>query len=250
MTAIAALAFVVGMTFRAGPAAAAQSDGSGEVTMSGELKQWHKVTLTLDGPWARESDDEPNPFTDYRLTVTFCHESGSPQYVVPGYFAADGDAANSPGDAGTKWRAHLSPDKTGRWSYQVSFVQEKHAALDPSIAGKPLARYDGKTGSFEIAATDKTGRDFRGEGTRRQQYGTAFLVKHEDRFFLFNESGDLLLARLTPQGYQEISRFHVLEPTGHSFGRPVVWSHPAFARRCLFARNDKELVCVDLRASE
>jgi hypothetical protein len=42
----------------------------------------------------------------------------------------------------------------------------------------------------------------------------------------------------------------VLEPTGQSFGRPVVWSHPAFARRCLFARNEKELVCVDLRASE
>jgi outer membrane protein assembly factor BamB len=87
-------------------------------------------------------------------------------------------------------------------------------------------------------------------GTRRLQYGTAFLVKHEDRFFLFNELGDLLLARLTPQGYEEISRFHVLEPTGQSFGRPVVWSHPAFARRCLFARNDKELVCVDLRAPE
>lgn len=87
-------------------------------------------------------------------------------------------------------------------------------------------------------------------GTRRQQYGTAFLVKHDDRFFLFNEQGDLLLARLTPQGYEEISRFHVLEPTGHSFGRPVVWSHPAFARRCLFARNDKEIVCVDLKATE
>jgi hypothetical protein len=76
------------------------------------------------------------------------------------------------------------------------------------------------------------------------------LWKHEDRFFLFNESGDLLLARLTPQGYQEISRFHVLEPTGRSFGRPVVWSHPAFARRCLFARNDKEIVCLDLKAFE
>jgi len=87
-------------------------------------------------------------------------------------------------------------------------------------------------------------------GTRRQQYGTAFLVKHEDRFFLFNELGDLLLAHLSPKGYEEISRFHVLEPTSHSFGRPVVWSHPAFAQRCLFARNAKEIVCVDLRASE
>jgi len=75
-------------------------------------------------------------------------------------------------------------------------------------------------------------------------------VKHEGRFFLFSETGDLILARLSQQGYEEISRFHVLEPTSHSFGRPVVWSHPAFAQRCLFARNDEELVCVDLAASE
>lgn len=168
MTAVAVVALVVGMTFTAGPGAAAHGDGSGEVTITGELKQWHKVTLTLDGPWAREADDAPNPFTDNRLTVTFRHESGSPRYAVPGYFAADGDAANTSADAGTKWRAHLSPDKAGRWTYHVSFVQGKHVALDPSMAGKPLARYDGKTGSFRIAATDKTGRDFRGEG--RLQY--------------------------------------------------------------------------------
>jgi outer membrane protein assembly factor BamB len=85
-------------------------------------------------------------------------------------------------------------------------------------------------------------------GDRRDRYGTAFLVKHEDRFFLFSELGDLILARLTPEAYQEISRFHVLEPTSHTFGRPVVWSHPAFANRCLFARNDRELVCVSLAA--
>jgi len=85
-------------------------------------------------------------------------------------------------------------------------------------------------------------------GTRRARYGTAFLVKHEDRFFLFNEKGDLILARLSPQGYEEMGRFHVLEPTNHTFGRPVVWSHPAFADRCLFARNDGQLVCVSLAA--
>ncbi len=73
---------------------------------------------------------------------------------MPGYFAADGDAANSSADCGRKWRAHLSPDKPGRWTYHVSFVQGKHAALDPSATGKPLAPYDGKTGSFQIAATD------------------------------------------------------------------------------------------------
>ncbi len=81
---------------------------------------------------------------------------------------------------------------------------------------------------------------------RKPRHATAFLVKHADRFFLFNEAGDLILAELSPDGYNELGRFHVLEPTNEAFGRPVVWSHPAFANKCLFARNDEELVCVDL----
>ncbi len=84
--------------------------------------------------------------------------------------------------------------------------------------------------------------------TRRGRYGTAFIVKHEDRFFLFSETGDLILAQLSPQGYTEIDRFRVLEPTNTVFGRSVVWSHPAFADRSVFARNDKELVRVSLAA--
>ena len=83
-------------------------------------------------------------------------------------------------------------------------------------------------------------------GDRRANSGTAFMVKNGARYFLFSESGDLIIARLTPEGYDEISRAHVLEPTGHAFGRAVVWSHPAFASQCMFARNDKELICVSL----
>jgi outer membrane protein assembly factor BamB len=78
--------------------------------------------------------------------------------------------------------------------------------------------------------------------------GTAFLVKNGDRFFLFSETGDLIIARLSPKGYEEVSRCHLLAPTNPVFGREVVWSHPAFADRCVFARNDKELVCASLAA--
>lgn len=85
-----------------------------------------------------------------------------------------------------------------------------------------------------------------GEPGKRASHGTAFLVKHADRFFLFSETGDLILAKLSEKGYEELSRFHVLEPTGECFGRSVVWSHPAFANKCCFARNDKEIVCVSL----
>lgn len=78
------------------------------------------------------------------------------------------------------------------------------------------------------------------------RWANAFLIKHENRFFLFNEQGDLIIARLTPDGYEEIDRAHLLEPTSDARGRTVVWSHPAFAQRRVFARNDKELICVSL----
>lgn len=81
---------------------------------------------------------------------------------------------------------------------------------------------------------------------RGPRHGTAFLVKNRNQYFLFNDSGDLILASLTPEGYQEAGRFHVLDPTNDGGGRKIVWSHPAFAQKCLFARNDEELVCVSL----
>ncbi len=87
-------------------------------------------------------------------------------------------------------------------------------------------------------------------GQRRATYGTAFIVRHDKRFFLFGEQGDLILARLTKEGYQELGRVHLLEPTNNHAGRSVVWSHPAFAERCIFVRNDKELVCASLAANE
>jgi outer membrane protein assembly factor BamB len=80
------------------------------------------------------------------------------------------------------------------------------------------------------------------------RWANAFIVKNGGRFFLFNEKGDLIIARLSPGGYEEISRAHVLEPTNADAGRPVVWSHPAFANRRMYARNDKEIICVDLGA--
>jgi hypothetical protein len=77
------------------PVQSRQLEGKGGAAVTGELKQWHKVTLTLDGPQAAETDTDPNPFTDYRMDVTFTHESGTPRYTVPGYFAADGNAAET-----------------------------------------------------------------------------------------------------------------------------------------------------------
>lgn len=81
------------------------------------------------------------------------------------------------------------------------------------------------------------------------RWGNAFLIPQGDRYFIFNEKGDLLIARLSPKGYEEIDRAHILEPTNHMANRPVVWVHPAFANRCMYIRNDKEIMCVSLAGS-
>lgn len=83
---------------------------------------------------------------------------------------------------------------------------------------------------------------------KETRWGNAFLIPHADRYFLFNERGELILARLTPAGYDEIDRAKLLEPTNRDPGRFVVWSHPAFANRSVYARNDREIVCVSLAA--
>ena len=146
--------------------AQAQTGQSDDVAISGELRQWHKVTLTLEGPEADESSDNPNPFLDYRMTVLFTHESGFPKYTVPGYFAADGDSGNSSAIAGNKWRAHFAPDKAGRWDWKVSFVSGEGIAVE-FAAGQPVAPYHGKPGRIQIERTDKSFPDFRARGRLR-----------------------------------------------------------------------------------
>jgi hypothetical protein len=160
------------------PAAHAQS-----VAVTGELKRWHKVTLTLDGPAVAEGD-ATNPFMDYRMNVTFSNTVSGLTYKVPGYFAADGDAANSSATSGNKWRAHLSPDDLGNWTYTISFRTGVNVAVNASAAaGSALAPYDGVSGSFSVAETDKTGRDFRGKG-RLKYVGKHHLQFADGTFFL------------------------------------------------------------------
>lgn len=156
------LAFLGGLVVSAPgqPAVAAAAtrpaDGNGAARISGELRTWHKVTLDLAGPSAAEADTAPNPFTEYRFTVTFAHESGSPRYRVPGYFAADGRAGETGATRGSVWRAHLSPDRPGRWTYTVEFRHGPRVAVgDP---GTTLTPYHGKTGEFTVGPSVKAGR--------------------------------------------------------------------------------------------
>ena len=145
MRAFVAVVAVLGCSLRLASAA----------VVNGELKQWHDVQVTFTGPKTSETAD-PNPFLDYRLNVTFTH--GDKVYVVPGYFAADGKAANSGATEGNLWRVDFVPDETGTWAYRASFRTGANVAvsLDPN-AGSPLA-FDGEAGKINVGPADESSR--------------------------------------------------------------------------------------------
>jgi PKD repeat protein len=138
------------------------SEGSTPGVVSGEdLKQWHKTTVNFEGPTLSENSPF-NPFTDLRLDVTFTHTETGESYQVPGYFAADGNAAETSAAEGNVWRAHFAPTKTGEWSYTASFRSGGGVSLtNDATAGNSAGYFDGDTGTFIIGESDKTGIDFR-----------------------------------------------------------------------------------------
>lgn len=86
------------------------------------------------------------------------------------------------------------------------------------------------------------------KATGKGRWWNAFLIPHENGTYICNEQGELILARLSRDGYQELGRSQLIEPTEPIQRRMTVWSHPAFAMQSIFARNDKELVRVSLAA--
>ncbi len=88
------------------------------------------------------------------------------------------------------------------------------------------------------------------QGDRPASWGNIFTVKQGDRYFLANDFGELIIAHLKPSGYEEISRAKLIEPTHKVSGRILVWSHPAFANRSVYLRNDNEIRCYSLAKPE
>jgi outer membrane protein assembly factor BamB len=84
----------------------------------------------------------------------------------------------------------------------------------------------------------------------KARWASGFIVRHGDRYFINNDRGELIIAKLSAQGYQEISRTHLIKPTSNSGNRrelgAVNWTHPAYANRHIITRNDEEIISVSL----
>ncbi len=96
------------------------------------------------------------------------------------------------------------------------------------------------------------------EMTDSARWSSAFFVRNGDRYFVNNDQGDLIIARFSPEGYQEVDRTKLIDPTSNSaYGRRgrsrrpqdriVNWSHPAYANGHIVARNDEMILRASLK---
>ena len=140
------------------------------------------------------------------------------------------------------WR-RLGPDE--------NHTDSLHAIIStPYLAGDYVYGVDsyGELRCLDAKTGDRIWESL--EAVPKARWATIHMVKNGKNMWMFNDRGELLIARLSPQGFNEISRAKLIDPTTEQLrrGDGVCWSHPAYANKCVFARNDKELVSASLAA--
>ena len=90
------------------------------------------------------------------------------------------------------------------------------------------------------------------EAVPKARWANIHLVEKGENIWMFNERGELIISKLSPEGFEEISRAKIIEPTEGQLDQRggVCWTHPAFAYKHIYVRNDEELICVHLAASK
>ena len=183
-------------------------------SISGELMQWHTVTIDFEGPQTSETAAF-NPFTNYRLDVTFTGPSGQ-SFVVPGFYTADGNAAHTGATSGNLWRVRFAPDEIGTWIYSASFRTGSNVATSEAPnPGTGAGFFDGEVGFFEVSESDKTGDDF-----RAPNHG---LIKNRGHHYLTYAGGDVFLkgGPDIPENFFGFDGFDNTPSAGHDFDQHV-----------------------------
>ncbi|WP_206667120.1 DUF5060 domain-containing protein [Seonamhaeicola maritimus] len=152
--------------------------------IEGALKKWHKITLSFEGDQLSESD-ENNPFLNYRLNVIFKNKNKT--MIVPGFFAADGNAGETSAKSGNIWKVRFMPDEVGEWSYEVSFRKGENIAVNDDIHAGEAVAFDGAKGKFIIGESDNDGSAFRTKG--RLKYTGDRYLRYADSKEAFLKGG-------------------------------------------------------------
>lgn len=206
-----------------------------------QIVLWHQSAISSVDPDTGEKLWSVPFDVKYALTAPNPRQQGNRLFVSAFY---DGplmlEVANDGLSAKTLWKgksdSELRPD--GIHAIICTPVFTPTHIYGVSSYGQ-LVCQEAQTGKVLWESREATGED---------RWWNAFIIPHEDRYFIHNEQGDLIIADLSPEGYKEISRAKLIEPTRQVRRRLTIWSHPAFAMKSVFARNDNELIRVDLSA--
>jgi outer membrane protein assembly factor BamB len=119
----------------------------------------------------------------------------------------------------------------------------------PVILGDYIYGVDsyGELRCLDLHTGDRIWEDL--TAVKKARWANIYFVQNGDIMYMFNEQGELLTANLSAEGFHEISRAKLIEPTHEQLNRSgegVTWAHPAFAYKHVFVRSDKELICADL----
>jgi len=116
----------------------------------------------------------------------------------------------------------------------------------PVIIGNFIYGVDsyGELRCLELATGNRVWEDL--TAVKKDRWANIHFVQNGNKTWMFNEHGELIISELSPDGFKEISRTKIIEPTREQLPRGVTWSHPAFANKHVYVRNDKKMVCVDL----
>jgi len=144
------------------------------------VQKRHILTLSFEGPPSSESDAD-NPFLNYRLLVEFQHEGT--MKMVRGFYAADGNAAETGAEAGNVWQVRFTPDRTGEWTYAATLYKGDRIAVQDDYSSGEQIPISNSTGAFTVMPSDKSGNDFRAKG-RLIAYEGYFKYRDSDEYFL------------------------------------------------------------------
>ena len=137
---------------------------SQDAEIAGEPRKWNKLALTFHHDQVLSETSTPNPFLDLRLAVYFFNLEEGATHVVPGFFAADGNAAETSATSGDCWRVNFTPDHAGTWYYLANFRSGSGIALDPDLEVGTSVSFDNGNGTFHVAPADPDAAGFLSKG--------------------------------------------------------------------------------------
>ena len=128
---------------------------------SKQVQKGHTLTLSFEGPMTSE-DTDYNPFLNYLLLVEFEHADN--QKTIRGFYAADGNAAETSAKSGNTWQVRFSPNHTGTWKYKATLLKGDSVSIKQDYDGTDQIELSNSSGTFEVLRNGDSNRDLRDRG--------------------------------------------------------------------------------------